>query len=114
MRSTTYQGKSISPITHLNRRVIKVVRPVGMSGTEARNTNLNLSPPPNITLRYIKFSDSILVVGVYFRPGMDMEEILSTLTDEVDKAPNNHRKIVGDDFNVHPDSERFSEIRELL
>ena len=61
----------------------------------------------------IKFSD-FTIVGVYFRPSMDMDVIISTLIEEMDKAPNKHRIIVGGDFNVHPDFERFSEIRELL
>ena len=74
------------------------------------NSKVNSSDSSHISVTF----DHISVIGCYFRPQSDLDDIVLTLATALNNIPSTLPVIIGGDFNVHPDSNEFKEISQFL
>ncbi|KAG1650721.1 hypothetical protein GQR58_027787 [Nymphon striatum] len=80
---------------------------------------LHMYVNPKLNAKLLSSNDShisiqlknISIIGFYFRPGTDLDDILISLATELNNVPSDQPTILGGDLNLHPDSSNFKEIR---
>ncbi|KAG1667819.1 Acetylcholinesterase [Nymphon striatum] len=83
---------------------------------------LHMYVNPTLNAKLLSSNDShisiqlknISIIGFYFRPGTDLDDILISLATELNNVPSDQPTILGGDLNLHPDSSNFKEVCNFL
>ena len=85
---------------------------------------LELLVSPSLSSRLLSSSDhhlcvhipnlNLTVVGVYYKPSLDMDEVVEDLTRAIDASPDGAEIVVGGDFNRKLGDSDFGELCEFL
>ena len=62
----------------------------------------------------VSTANSISVIGVYYSPALDFDDVFSDLTQALLSCPENGRIILGGDFNLKNGTEEFKILQHLL
>ena len=74
------------------------------------NSRLNSSDQNHISVSF----DHISIIGVYFKPNSDIDDIIISLATALRNIPASSPIVIGGDFNVHPNTTEFFEICDFL
>lgn len=59
-------------------------------------------------------SRSLLIIGIYFRPNSELDDVTETLLSAIGSCPEGFQIIVGGDFNLNPSDPEFNELCYIL